>query len=61
MKTKAAVVHTYGKPMDVVELDTPAINNRGEVAFLATVRRGRESLEAIYLQSGGKVGRFTYS
>jgi hypothetical protein len=36
-------------------LDTPAINNRGEVAFLATVRRGRESLEAIYLQSGGKV------
>jgi hypothetical protein len=36
-------------------VDTPAINNRGEVAFLATVRRGRESLEAIYLQSGGKV------
>src|SRR5262249_53308383 len=35
-------------------LDTPAINNRGEVAFLATVRRGRESIEAIYLQSGGK-------
>jgi hypothetical protein len=36
-------------------LDAPAINHRGEVAFLATVRRGRESLEAIYLQSGGKV------
>jgi len=36
-------------------LDTPAINNRGEVAFLATVRRGRESVDAIYLQSGGKV------
>jgi hypothetical protein len=35
-------------------LDTPSINNRGEVAFLATVRRGRESIEAIYLQSGGK-------
>src|SRR2546425_8346610 len=35
-------------------LDTPAINDRGDVAFLATVRRGRESLEAIYLHSGGK-------
>jgi hypothetical protein len=35
-------------------LDTPSINNRGEVAFLAIVRRGRESIEAIYLQSGGK-------
>jgi hypothetical protein len=35
-------------------VDTPAINDRGEVAFLATVRRGRESLEAIYLHSGGK-------
>jgi hypothetical protein len=36
-------------------LDTPVISGRGEVAFLATVRRGRESLEAIYLQSGGKL------
>jgi len=36
-------------------LDTPAINGRGEVAFLATVRRGRESVEAIYIQSGGKL------
>ena len=35
-------------------LDTPALNDRGDVAFLATVRRGRESLEAIYLHSGGK-------
>jgi hypothetical protein len=35
-------------------VDTPAINDRGDVAFLATVRRGRESLEAIYLHSGGK-------
>src|SRR5499427_8509080 len=36
-------------------LDTPAINGRGEVAFLASVRRGRESVEAIYIQSGGKL------
>jgi len=35
-------------------LDTPAINDRGDVAFLATIRRGRESLEAIYLHSRGK-------
>src|SRR5262249_47024145 len=36
-------------------VDAPAINDRGDVAFLATVRRGRESLEAIYLYSGGKI------
>ena len=36
-------------------LDAPAINNRNEVAFLATVRRGRESVEAIYIQSSGKL------
>src|SRR5438093_736234 len=30
------------------------INGKGHVAFLATVRRGRESLDAIYLHSGGK-------
>jgi len=35
-------------------VDAPAINDRGDVAFLATVRRGRESLEAVYLYSGGK-------
>src|SRR2546428_12837365 len=35
-------------------VDAPAINDRGDVAFLATVRRGRESIEAIYLQAGGK-------
>jgi hypothetical protein len=35
-------------------VDAPALNDRGDVAFLATVRRGRESLEAIYLYAGGK-------
>lgn len=35
-------------------VDAPAINDRGDVAFLATVRRGRESIEAIYLRSGEK-------
>src|SRR5213593_172489 len=38
----------------IASLDAPAINDRGDVAFLATVRRGRESLDAIYLHSGGK-------
>ncbi|HEU5323554.1 MAG TPA: choice-of-anchor tandem repeat NxxGxxAF-containing protein, partial [Methylomirabilota bacterium] len=30
-------------------LDAPALNNQGDVVFLASVRRGRESVEAIYL------------
>ena len=38
-------------------LDAPALNNRGDVAFLATIRRGRESVEAIYLASGGKLSK----
>src|SRR2546422_2629320 len=38
----------------LASVDPPAINDRGDVAFLATVRRGRESIEAIYLQAGGK-------
>ena len=36
-------------------LDFPALNDKGDVAFLATVRRGRESVEAIYLRAGGKL------
>lgn len=36
-------------------VDVPALNNRGDVAFLATVRRGRESLEAIYVRAGGRL------
>jgi hypothetical protein len=36
-------------------LDFPALNDRGDVAFLATVRRGRETVEAIYLRTGGRV------
>lgn len=36
-------------------LDAPVLNNRGDVAFLATVRRGRESLEAIYVKTAGRL------
>jgi len=38
-----------------LEFDSPAINNRDEVAFVATVRRGRETLQALYLYSNGKL------
>jgi hypothetical protein len=38
-------------------LDAPAINARGDVAFLATVRRGRESMEAIYLRAGERLSK----
>src|SRR6266496_1140741 len=34
-------------------LDFPALNDRGDVAFLATVRRGRETIEAIHVRTGG--------
>jgi hypothetical protein len=36
-------------------VDAPAINARSDVAFLATLRRGRGSSEAILLSSGGKL------
>lgn len=34
-------------------LDSPAVNARGDVVLLATIRRGRESLDAILLAAGG--------
>jgi len=36
-------------------LDAPAINARGDIAFLANVRRGRESVEALLLSSRGQL------
>jgi hypothetical protein len=36
-------------------LDAPAINARGDVAFLATVRRGRETLDAVLLATRGQL------
>jgi hypothetical protein len=35
--------------------DAPALNARGDVAFLASVQRGRDTLDAIYLASGGRL------
>ena len=43
-----------GMPSSVLAgLDVPAINARGDIIFLATIRRGRESLDAILVSKGG--------
>jgi hypothetical protein len=45
-----------GIPSGVIAaLDAPAVNARGDVAFLASVRRGRENLEVILLSSRGQL------
>src|SRR5258708_5356429 len=36
-----------------VEVDAPVVNNRDAMAFVGTVRRGRETLQVLYLYSGG--------
>ncbi len=38
-----------------VEFDAPSLNNRDEVVFVATVRHGRETFEALYLFSNGRL------
>jgi len=43
-----------GMPSSVLAaLDSPAVNPRGDIVFLATVRRGRESADAILVSTGG--------
>ncbi len=37
------------------EFDLPALNNRDEIVFLASVRRGREVMPVLYLWSTGKL------
>jgi hypothetical protein len=37
------------------QLDTPSMNNRDEVVFVATVRHGRDTFEALYLYSNGRL------
>jgi hypothetical protein len=39
----------------LAELDAPALNDRDEIIFLAQVRRGRETVPAIFRASGGKI------
>ncbi len=38
-----------------LSFDTPALNNRDEVVFVAMVRHGRETFQALYLYSAGKL------
>jgi hypothetical protein len=38
-----------------VEFDLPSLNNLDDVVFLATVRRGRETLPVLYLWSNGRL------
>jgi hypothetical protein len=38
-----------------VDFDTPALNNREEVVFVATVREGRETFETLYIYSKGRL------
>jgi hypothetical protein len=39
----------------LASVDAPALADDGTVAFLATVRRGRETVEAIYVSRGSRV------
>src|SRR3982075_159079 len=44
-----------------VEFDAPVLNNRDEIAFVGTVRRGRETLQVLYLYSGGVLRKLVAS
>src|SRR5213594_3986442 len=39
----------------IAAVDAPALNDHGDVAFLASVRRGREMVEAVYAVVGGRL------
>ena len=41
----------------IAAVDAPALNDHGDVAFLASVRRGREVVEAIYTFTGGRAAK----
>jgi len=44
-----------------VEFDTPVLNNRDEIAFVGTVRQGRETVQVLYLYSGGVLRKLVAS
>jgi hypothetical protein len=39
----------------LASVDVPAVNARGDIVFLATIRRGRESIDAVLLSVGGSL------
>jgi hypothetical protein len=60
---RLSTVATTGNPAPGIPsgtlagLDAPALNDRGDVAFLAAVRRGREAIEAMYRRAGGRLAK----
>jgi hypothetical protein len=44
-----------------VDFDTPTLNNNDEVAFVATIRRGRETMQALYLYRSGSLVKLVAS
>jgi hypothetical protein len=41
----------------IAAVDAPALNDHGDLAFLASVRRGRESVEAVYTVIAGRLAK----
>jgi hypothetical protein len=39
----------------IAAVDAPALNDHGDLAFLASVRRGRETVEAVYMVIAGRL------
>jgi hypothetical protein len=51
-------VAAAGMPAGTIgAVDAPALNDHGDVAFLVSVRRGREIVEAIYTFIGGRAAK----
>ena len=44
-----------------LDFDTPVLNDNDEIAFVASVRRGRETIQALYLHRGGKLVKLVAS
>jgi hypothetical protein len=42
-------------PGTIAAVDAPALNDHGDLAFLASVRRGRETVEAVYTVIAGRL------
>ena len=41
----------------IAAVDAPALNDHGDLAFLASVRRGRETVEAVYTVIAGRLAK----
>jgi len=39
----------------LASVDVPAVNARGDIVFLATIRRGRDTIDAVLLSAGGSL------